>query len=564
MKRNSLHILSLLAVILCASLVWAESQARIVRLSLVDGSVEADRAAGQGFERAIQNMPITQGMRLRTGSGSNAEVEFESGSTLRLIGNTTVSFGRLSLANDGGKLTAVNVEEGTAYFKVKKQSHDEFAVSFAGREMRVTHSSHFRVDVSESNAEVAMFKGEAELANDSSVRLKNDQTLTFDRGGDAQLAQSNIGSGVTDEPSDAWDKQREDAVERYAQQNEVANSPYAYGMSDLAQYGSYYNDASYGWVWRPYGVGNAWDPYNNGAWMWYPGSGYTWVSSYPWGWTPYRHGRWVFLPAYGWVWQPGYWNNWWAGPVIVNAPSYYVVPRPPRYRDHHVAWVGPPPNNWTGPHHNWDRDHDRDHDRDRDRNRDRGRDRDGDRDRQSVKVQTHDRDDAGTRKTVTMSAPAPAGNTTQNVPASGLAGGGSDSMVITTPKDVDALRRGGGPLAHDAVRLPRDRDGDKPGRGTAVVVGQTPSATPGQPRVDRHSPQGHVDVPRSTVVTPRNAPAPSRVETPRAAPAPRATPAPRVEAPRSAPSSPHMDSPHMSAPSHSGGGHASGGGRSPK
>jgi len=78
MKRTSIY-LAFLALLLSASLLWAESQARIVRLSLVDGSVELDRASGQGFEKAIQNMPITQGMRLRTGSGSNAEVEFESG-----------------------------------------------------------------------------------------------------------------------------------------------------------------------------------------------------------------------------------------------------------------------------------------------------------------------------------------------------------------------------------------------------------------------------------------------------------------------------------------------------
>src|SRR5690349_7648339 len=181
MKRTSIY-LAFLALLLSASLLWAESQARIVRLSLVDGSVELDRASGQGFEKAIQNMPITQGMRLRTGSGSNVEVEFESGSTLRLIGNTTVSFGRLSLSSDGDKLTAVNVEEGTAYFNVKKnKGHDEFAISFAGREVRVTEASHLRIDVSESRAEVAVFKGEAELAEDHNVHIKKDQTLAFDR-----------------------------------------------------------------------------------------------------------------------------------------------------------------------------------------------------------------------------------------------------------------------------------------------------------------------------------------------------------------------------------------------
>ena len=48
-------------------------------------------------------------------------------------------------------------------------------------------------------------------------------------------------------------------------------------------------------MWQPYLVGAGWDPFMNGAWMWYPGAGYTWVSAYPWGWTPYRYGSWTYL-----------------------------------------------------------------------------------------------------------------------------------------------------------------------------------------------------------------------------------------------------------------------------
>ena len=379
MKRTGLYAIFAAAVLfLSGSLLWAESQARIVRLSLVEGSVELDRATGQGFEKAIQNMPITQGMRLRTDSGSNAEVEFESGSTLRLIGNSSVSFGRLSLSDDGAKLTAVNVEEGTAYFDVKKKSHDEFAISFAGREIRVTHSSHLRVEVSDSRVEVAMFNGEAEIVGDRDARLKKDETLAFNR---SEEVNYDVAKGVSDEPSDSWDKQRDDYINSYAQQSQVANSPYSYGMSDLAYYGSYYNDASYGWVWRPYGVAYNWDPFYNGAWVWYPGFGYTWVSAYPWGWAPYRYGRWTWLPAYGWVWQPGYWNNWWRGPVCVNAPVSYIPPRPPRHHDRGVVWVGTPPVGWPrGPHHPADGDND--HDR-------------------RINIKTHDRDTAGSRQTMT-------------------------------------------------------------------------------------------------------------------------------------------------------------------
>ena len=62
---------------------FADSQARIVRLSQVDGDVQIDRNIGRGYEKAFINLPITQGAKLRTGSDARAEIEFEDGSTLR-------------------------------------------------------------------------------------------------------------------------------------------------------------------------------------------------------------------------------------------------------------------------------------------------------------------------------------------------------------------------------------------------------------------------------------------------------------------------------------------------
>jgi len=63
-------------------------------------------------------------------------------------------------------------------------------------------------------------------------------------------------------------------------------------------------------MWRPYFASAAWDPYANGAWAWYQGAGYSWVSPYPWGWMPYHYGSWAFCPGMGWGWMPGgYWNG---------------------------------------------------------------------------------------------------------------------------------------------------------------------------------------------------------------------------------------------------------------
>jgi hypothetical protein len=63
-------------------------------------------------------------------------------------------------------------------------------------------------------------------------------------------------------------------------------------------------------MWRPYFASAGWDPYANGAWAYYQGAGYSWVSPYPWGWTPYHYGSWNFCPGMGWGWMPGgSWNG---------------------------------------------------------------------------------------------------------------------------------------------------------------------------------------------------------------------------------------------------------------
>src|SRR3989475_13242038 len=125
MFRKILNIALLtLAALLLTVPAFADSQVRIVRLSQVDGGVQADRNTGQGFEKAFLNMPVTQGMKLRTNTDGRAEIEFEDGSTLRMVPQTIVVFPELSLRDSGAKATAVNVRDGTAYVNCTGKKDD--------------------------------------------------------------------------------------------------------------------------------------------------------------------------------------------------------------------------------------------------------------------------------------------------------------------------------------------------------------------------------------------------------------------------------------------------------
>jgi hypothetical protein len=307
----------------------AESHARIVRLSDIEGSVQLDRGAGEGFERAIMNMPVVQGMKLETGASGRAEVEFENGTVMRLADNSSVEFENLSLTDDGKRATAVRVNGGVVYVNFKHKDGGDFRVDVGNQAINIDHDAHFRVRLVDGagGGDISVFKGELEVpGNGETAKLKKDETfnLNFNDGSRELMAK-----GISSFDSDQWDSERDAYDTQYAANYNKSQYPYQYGYSDLNYYGSFFNAGGYGTLWRPFGVSAMWDPFGDGAWAYYPGAGYTWVSGYPWGWTPYRYGSWIYAPAYGWAWQPGGWNSWNAYPVVVNAPGTWRRPMPP-------------------------------------------------------------------------------------------------------------------------------------------------------------------------------------------------------------------------------------------
>ena len=99
---------------------------------------------------------------------------------------------------------------------------------------------------------------------------------------------------------------------------------------DLAQYGTWYESADYGYVWRPtIGVtDNSWRPYTIGSWA-NSDQGWAWCSTEPFGWACYHYGRWAQIRGCGWVWVPG--DQW--------APSWVSW----RKNDDYIGWCPLPP-----------------------------------------------------------------------------------------------------------------------------------------------------------------------------------------------------------------------------
>ncbi len=309
LSRFNTVLLTATASALLALPALADSQARIVRLSDVQGSVQIDKNTGLGFESAFLNLPITQGAQVKTRDRGRAEIEFEDGSTLRLTPNTTVEFSTLGLSDSGKRISVINLVDGMAYVNWLGKSGDQFSLNFSREKIALDHAAHFRVETSPQVAKMAVFKGNVGIDGPSgNLMVEKKKTVSFDSADDDKYT---IAKNVEEAPLDSWDKEASGYHDQYAKNN---SSPYGYGVSDLNYYGAYSNVPGYGMMWQPFFTGVGWDPFMNGAWSFYPGYGYMFASAYPWGWMPYHYGNWNFIPGMGWMWQPGGWNSFAAIP----------------------------------------------------------------------------------------------------------------------------------------------------------------------------------------------------------------------------------------------------------
>jgi len=306
------------------------SHARIVRLSYAQGDVQLSADGASGWQKAIANTPLREGMALATGDG-RAEVEFESGLTAWMASNTVVEFPQLVL-EDGAKISRLNVTQGTATFYVKPGRGDFLVVQAGQLLLRAPESARFRVDVFGDGSSVSVLRGgvDAEV-HGAAQRVSSHKTLAFRNDASPDIT-------LTANPSaDGWDRwvsDRENAVERaQSDSSYYMREPYGYGLADLSFYGGWVNMPGYGYGWQPYGVGAGWSPFFNGYWSGYGAFGPAWISYEPWGWMPYHYGGWVFSPLLGWVWLPGNFGAWSPGTVAwVRTPKGALgwVPRGPR------------------------------------------------------------------------------------------------------------------------------------------------------------------------------------------------------------------------------------------
>jgi hypothetical protein len=311
------RFLRALAVIVVGAWLFAPSPALAqdtgdqpapAHISVVEGVAELERDGRT--EAAPSSMPVLAGDRLRTRNG-RAEVLFADGTTLHLDGNTLVDF----QSDD-----VIRLLDGRVRLNIPGPDRDvEYRVDAPSAWVQISRPGEYRVSVQgarNGEVELAVLRGFAELVNeDGRTALRAGERAYAN----ANAAPSNVyvfNSAAWDE-FDRWSEARRD--QRMGASAQYLPDDTRYYAATLDQYGSWYQEPTYGYVWYPR-VAVGWRPYYHGKWAHLRPYGWTWIGGDPWGWPTHHYGRWGFS-ARGWFWIPG--HTW--GPAWVSwayAPGY--------------------------------------------------------------------------------------------------------------------------------------------------------------------------------------------------------------------------------------------------
>ena len=281
---------------------------RVARLSFVEGDVSFLRAGVSDWADAVQNLPLLSGDQLYVGKSGRAEIQLGNGNYIRLSESTAITIADLTHT-----VAQVELTEGTAIIRLERfgAAFTRFEVDTPNAALVFEKDGLYRVNVAGAEeSEIIIRRGSAEVATvDGSFKVREGHRLLIDSSTNGRL------EVAVDNSRDDWDRwsyDRDQTIDHHV----VAASPdyindhettfnCFYGASELAGYGSWTHDVTYGYCWIPR-VASGWAPYRSGQWLWVPRVGWSWLALEPWGWAPYHYGRWAYLPGLGWAWVPGY------------------------------------------------------------------------------------------------------------------------------------------------------------------------------------------------------------------------------------------------------------------
>lgn len=284
---------------------------RVARLQYMDGSVSIQPGGVNDWVQGSLNRPLTTADNIWADKNSRAELG---------LGNAVVRIGSetsLTMSNVTDNIVQLQLHQGTMNVVVRKLFDGEtYEVDTPNQAFTIKKAGNYRfeVDSTGDSTLVTVRRGEGESTGQGqSVRVSAGKQVRFTGTNLAHTEQSAPGPDAFDQWASNRDRTQDrdlSASSRYVGEGMV-------GADDLAQYGQWKDDSTYGNVWYPNSVPVGWAPYRYGHWVWISPWGWTWVDDAAWGFAPFHYGRWAYVGGYwGWIPGPYYARPIWA-PALV-------------------------------------------------------------------------------------------------------------------------------------------------------------------------------------------------------------------------------------------------------
>ena len=326
---------------------------RAGRLSDFQGRVWLfDTEQGQWSE-ALRNRALTEGDRLSTERGAQAEVRVGS-TALRLGAGTEFEIVRM----DDARMSFL-LHRGSLAVRVRSgEIAAELEVLTREARLQPGRAGAYRVDREDDTTWATAWRGGLQVRTaDQSFDVQAGQRVELTPQGRDRGVLVTWSGAVQDRFAD-WVRAQEQRDDHSASLQHV--SPEMTGAEDLDRHGRWERHPEHGMVWSPLVVTAGWAPFKQGRWIWHARWGWTWVDQAPWDFAPFHYGRWVLWGS-RWVWTPG---TWMARPAFAPAVVTFSGPsvgvsvvvgpsRPPVYPVHpvplaphepHRPWIGHRPH----------------------------------------------------------------------------------------------------------------------------------------------------------------------------------------------------------------------------
>jgi len=325
-----------LGVLLLPALVCADDLG-LMRLSFIEGDVQALVKDTTDWTDAAINLPLNEGDRLWVPDDGRAELQIEGGVYVRGSGNTALDI--LTINRDSAQFY---LDEGHIYINNRRGGIKTVQVDTPLSSLRSYDNSIMMIDVSDNDGvtEVSVLKGYVYAESRAgATRVSAGNTLTIRSESNAEVAP--IGSP---DEWERWNSDRDRQLTAWGESSRYLPDELHEYSSDFDQNGQWDYTGDYGYVWAPTAVPAGWAPYSYGSWIWIRGS-YVWIDYDPWGWAPCHYGRWVFIGGRGWRWVPPvvgavYWGPGFVGWIVT--PTYVAwVPLAPGEVYYGYGYYGP-------------------------------------------------------------------------------------------------------------------------------------------------------------------------------------------------------------------------------